>query len=751
MMPARNPWLRSLLLPLAACPLLALADPVFTMRFLPDGFQASALNNAGQIVGTQNDGAAIWSETGLINLSSVAPNSTGMGINNRGDVVGALASGNAFAYISGTVHNLGPSLPNMFEGSYGRGINDNGVVAGTAFPGAGESDRAFVYDNGQLTMLGTFGGAWSNARAINQAGYVVGDAATVGAGGPFFNDYHGFLFKNGTMQDLGTFGGYTSSTQDVNEAGQVVGWSTTNIDYELSEIRPFLFQNGQLIDMGSLGGHWGYAHGINNAGMAVGESDIITTEGWGSHAFIYLNGQMIDLNKLVDGANGWELINAQDINDSQQILGTACRLGTCEQILLSLVSAVPEPYSQAMLLAGLGILAGLGRLKRARKQNDAAAGALSWPLPPSQEKPMRIRPLWRALMLALASLPLAAFADPQYTITYLPDSVEASGLNNAGQVVGRLPAAYEGYPRGFVWTGGNLAILPTLGGPASTATGINASGVVIGNSDSGDVGRAFAYSDGTIHNLGSLEMWYSSTAHAINVSGQIVGDSYDAIGDHKGFLYQNGVLSAIGGLGGRTIPNAISDNGIIAGGSVAPYDNDFWHAFMQLNGTVTDLGTLGGANATARGVNNAGQVVGESNYDMSTGDTHAFMLDHGSLRDLGTFGGNESSARAINASGMVVGSAETLNQTWHGFLYVNGQKMDLNGMVTGLGGSTVKDAIAINDSGQILASLCGGFECQSVLLNPLTPVPEPPAYALLLCALALAGWLPSKLSRLQSE
>ena len=65
------------------------------------------------------------------------------------------------------------------------------------------------------------------------------------------------------------------------------------------------------------------------------------------------------------------------------------------------------------------------------------------------------------------------------------------------------------------------------------------------------------------------------------------------------------------------------------------------HSYLvDLNSkTVTDIGTLGGANTDARGINDAGQVVGCS--DTAGGTSHAFITgpDGMGMRDLGTLGG----------------------------------------------------------------------------------------------------------------
>ena len=73
------------------------------------------------------------------------------------------------------------------------------------------------------------------------------------------------------------------------------------------------------------------------------------------------NGELRDLNTLVDIEGGWQLTTAQDINDAGQILGTACRNGSCTSVLLS---PVPEPATSLMLLAGLGALLPLTRRAR---------------------------------------------------------------------------------------------------------------------------------------------------------------------------------------------------------------------------------------------------------------------------------------------------------------------------------------------------------------------------------------------------
>src|SRR5215813_10448353 len=69
----------------------------------------------------------------------------------------------------------------------------------------------------------------------------------------------------------------------------------------------------------------------------------------------------------------------------------------------------------------------------------------------------------------------------------------------------------------------------------------------------------------------------------------------------------------------------------------------------------TNLGTFGGSTSFARGINDAGQVVGFSEKTGNT-PTHAFLWTASAgMVDLGTLGGSDSQAQAINNAGQVVG------------------------------------------------------------------------------------------------
>jgi len=133
------------------------------------------------------------------------------------------------------------------------------VVALLAFPG-----RAAASVQLSIIDLGTLGGTYSAAQAINNRGEIVGESSTASG------ELHAFLWQDGTMIDLGTLGGTSSSARGINERGQVVGSSTT----ASGESRAFLWQDGTMFDLGTLGGPsiGSSANAINNRGQVVGGS-----------------------------------------------------------------------------------------------------------------------------------------------------------------------------------------------------------------------------------------------------------------------------------------------------------------------------------------------------------------------------------------------------------------------------------------------------------------------------------------------
>ncbi|VAW88932.1 hypothetical protein MNBD_GAMMA17-1943, partial [hydrothermal vent metagenome] len=100
-------------------------------------------------------------------------------------------------------------------------------------------------------------------------------------------------------------------------------------------------------------------------------------------------------------------------------------------------------------------------------------------------------------------------------------------------------------------------------------------------------------------------------------------------------------------------------------------------------------------------VNDSGLVVGLMGWDSNI-RAFKWASPNGSLDDLGTLGGAQSVARSVNNAGTIVGWANVSDGAKHAFIYENGTMYDLNDYVSGDPGFVIVDAYSINEIGQIL-------------------------------------------------
>src|SRR5215471_1312275 len=138
--------------------------------------------------------------------------------------------------------------------------------------------------------------------------------------------------------------------------------------------------------------------------------------------------------------------------------------------------------------------------------------------------------------------------------------------------------------------------------------------------------------------------------------------------------------------------------------------------------TITDLGSLGGGVTRGLAINAFGQVTGDSvssqlvqvpcppqKYGQPkkcfTHPDDAFEWSNGTMTDLGTLGGNFSQGVAINGSGEVVGSSAGKNAGAGGAFLSNGHGMHQL--------SAPAVAYGINDSGQIVGQCRNSMFLQS--------------------------------------
>jgi probable HAF family extracellular repeat protein len=205
-------------------------------------------------------------------------------------------------------------------------------------------------------------------------------------------------------------GGQDSGGADINDAGQVTGTSSTSA----GPSHAFLYSNGQMIDLGTLGGSFSGGGSINSVGQVVGSS---FTSAGPSHAFLYSNGQMTDLGTL---GPSYTDSSGADINNAGQITGS---------------SSTSSGVSRAFLYSN-------------------------------------------GQMMDLGTLGISIFANESY----------GGAINDAGQVVGQSGGG--SFFHAFLYSNGQMVDLnnlidPALGITLTGATDINNYGQIVANGEEG--------------------------------------------------------------------------------------------------------------------------------------------------------------------------------------------------------------------------------------------------------------------------
>jgi probable HAF family extracellular repeat protein len=335
------------------------------------------------------------------------------------------------------------------------------------------------------------------------------------------------------------------------------------------------------------------------------------------------------------------------------------------------------------------------------------------------------------------------FAAPSYGIVDLgalsgcPPSYSKVGpgaLNSVGQVVGWSEGGTLTGIHGFLWSDGIMKDIGSLGGSSVWAYGINANGEVVGSSQTADRSTIdpFVLRNGKMTNLGALcnLPGSQSSARSINDKGSIVGRCPNASGAQTAVLWSDGKVTDLGGLGGTySCAQAINSRDDVAGFSKVS-GTGYYHPFLISNGTMRDLGTMSGwNNAWAWDVNDSGHVVGETFNTNTYGSVErAFLSRNGSLTDLGTLGGSCVRASAINNWDQVVGTDSGNNRS-SAFLYQDGVMTDLNTLIDAQSGWSLKTAEDINDRGMICGNGINPAGQEHAYL--LIPVPEPSTVVML--------------------
>lgn len=148
-------------------------------------------------------------------------------------------------------------------------INPAGVIAGISRRANEMTERMLLLPPGETAQdIGPMPGFdFTAPAAINSRRQIAGNASNDAA------DMTAFIWEPaGGFTSLGSLGGNLSIAEDINERGEIVGRSWDRNGEE----RVFLWRPGQgMMDLGTLGGLMSInsAYGINDAGQVVGMSD----------------------------------------------------------------------------------------------------------------------------------------------------------------------------------------------------------------------------------------------------------------------------------------------------------------------------------------------------------------------------------------------------------------------------------------------------------------------------------------------
>lgn len=293
-------------------------------------------------------------------------------------------------------------------------------------------------------------------------------------------------------------------------------------------------------------------------------------------------------------------------------------------------------------------------------------------------------------------------------------------------------------------------VLPSNLGNGNTYTvmlKINNTGQSVGTRYSGGTPTPILVEpDGTVVNLETVGIRYVGGINDLGViSGY--GCNLQDPNDCGTATVKNGVMTLLGTPRTRattlTFSSGASINNLghlVSSPQVATSPLTTQIATLITGTTVIPMG-LEGTYSVGYAANDFDEVVGYAGtrWDFAF---HGFLRQRdGSILDLGTLGGRNSYARDINNRSEVVGDSDRsfFDQARGAYLWRQGTTIDLGALpeVQAAGWDDLTMAMAINNRGQIVGTgRRDGVEHGFLL----TPVPEPSTYALLLAGLLVLRW-----------
>lgn len=336
--------------------------------------------------------------------------------------------------------------------------------------------------------------------------------------------------------------------------------------------------------------------------------------------------------------------------------------------------------------------------------------------------------------VCIATICAAAERFPQYELVDLglPSDTfsHPTDINDGDELIGTLGRAPN--DRGFLWRDGKLTLLRGFEGQ-SAPRDINNHGVIVGNSRSNNIQRAWLWSNGADRDLGAA-FDHISSADSINDVGDVIGtvdnfNSWPAVylfSDPPRRLTHDFAIALGGQNDGSIAARAINNNGFVV-------ESFFGTAILHTNlderavhHYLTPPSPLVAARTEGFALNASNHVAGA--VSLHSEYSQPGIWTPGGWTTLAAPLSCATVAHSLNDHGAAVGTRIGPIPTGLPYppvstamLWQGSNGIDLNHITTLPAGARLTRAVAINNAGNIAAELFENGRARAVLLRRTKP------------------------------